>query len=146
VCEEHLPAARIECWEKRELGFHYVFSDQAALVFLDIECDLVTLGEGFEPGHGDGREMHEHILAVFLGDETIALTLVKPFNSPFSHSRTSLRKIPCPKPQVSTSLKGAILCDETDPKKDRAFDHTGKTDTASRETTMGQVNQRKGGN
>jgi len=45
-----------------------------------VERDALTLGERLEAGSLDRREVNEHVLAAFLGDETETLRLVEPLH------------------------------------------------------------------
>src|SRR2546422_2805118 len=49
------------------------------------ELDLVTLGQALEALGLDGAEVHEHVLAVFLGDKAIPLRIVEPLHASLSH-------------------------------------------------------------
>ena len=49
-------------------------------VGLDVERDLLALGEGAEAVADNAGEMYEHIVSAFVvGNEAIAFALVKPF-------------------------------------------------------------------
>src|SRR6185369_5574339 len=51
----------------------------------DVELDSLALGERLEAIALDGREVHEHVLAARLRDETKALRLVEPLHGATSH-------------------------------------------------------------
>src|SRR6266478_5746911 len=50
-----------------------------------LELDLVALGQALESGSLNGAEVHEHVLAVLLGDETEPLRIVEPLHATLSH-------------------------------------------------------------
>ncbi len=47
---------------------------------LDLELDLLTLGERLEPIHRDRGEVHEHVLAPLLLDEAVPLRVIEPLD------------------------------------------------------------------
>jgi hypothetical protein len=114
-----LPGRRLMGESSAGSGLGNVFSYQAAFVFLDIECDFLTFGKSLETGHGYGREMYEHVPSIFLGDEAVSLSLIEPFYSPFSHSRTSFQTVTHSLVSGLKFAKGKILSDKTD------LEHTG---------------------
>ena len=57
----------------------------ALLATADVELDALTLLEGLEALALDGREVHEHIIALFPGDEAIALLLIEKLHSALCH-------------------------------------------------------------
>src|SRR6266498_108672 len=59
------------------------------------ELDLVTLGQALEALGLDGAEVHEHVLAVFLGDKAIPLRIVEPFHASLSHLYLPLSSEAC---------------------------------------------------
>src|SRR3954471_2226414 len=52
---------------------------------LDLELDLLPLGEGLEAVHGDRGEVHEHVFATFLFDEAVSLGVIEPLHFPSGH-------------------------------------------------------------
>src|SRR5215204_1686639 len=52
---------------------------------LDLELDLLTLGERFEPIHCDRGEVDEDVLASLLFDETVPLRVIEPLHFPSGH-------------------------------------------------------------
>src|SRR5207249_12216049 len=67
------------------LGFADVRRLQPLRTARHVELERLALGERLEPLAGDGREMHEHVLALRLGDESKALRLVEPLHGATSH-------------------------------------------------------------
>src|SRR5260370_4322370 len=60
----------------------------------DLELDLVPLDDALETLSLDGAEMHEHVLAILLGDEAVPLCVVAPLHVTLSHlSATSLLRL-----------------------------------------------------
>src|SRR2546425_10883372 len=59
---------------------------QPFLASLHFELHDLTLGEGLEPVHLDGREVYEHVLAAFLFNEAVALGVIEPLHFSLSHS------------------------------------------------------------
>src|SRR5207247_10934307 len=51
----------------------------------DLELDLVPLDQALETLSLDGAEMHEHVLAILLGDEAVPLRIVEPLHVTLSH-------------------------------------------------------------
>src|SRR5215475_1877062 len=51
----------------------------------DLELDPIALGQALEALRLDGAEVHEDILAVFLGNESVALRIVEPLHAALSH-------------------------------------------------------------
>ena len=49
---------------------------------LDLELDLLPLGEGLEPVHRDRGEVDEHILTSLLFDEAVPLGVIEPLYFP----------------------------------------------------------------
>src|SRR5690349_7428191 len=73
-------------WAARRSGLADVRRLQPLGTAHDVELERFALGERLEPLAGDGREMHEHVLAaVRLGDEAKALRLVEPLHSATRH-------------------------------------------------------------
>src|SRR5215210_443130 len=56
---------------------------------LDLELDELSLGEGLETLHGDGGEMHEHILPTLLLNEAVPLGVIEPLDLPPGHQSVS---------------------------------------------------------
>src|SRR3979409_1297171 len=52
-----------------------------------LELDLVALRQALEALALDGVEVHEHILASLLGDETVALRIIEPLDRTLCHRR-----------------------------------------------------------
>src|SRR5262249_1056400 len=52
-----------------------------------LELNAVTLGQALEALSLDGAEVHEHVLAAFLGDESEALCVVEPLHCSLCHER-----------------------------------------------------------
>src|SRR5262245_5432861 len=50
-----------------------------------LELDLVTLGQALETRSLDGAEVHEHVLAALLRDETEPLRIVEPLHATLCH-------------------------------------------------------------
>src|SRR5215831_4746867 len=50
-----------------------------------LELDPITLGQALEARSLNGAEVHEHILATLLGDETEPLRIVEPLHAALSH-------------------------------------------------------------
>src|SRR5215470_16094860 len=50
-----------------------------------LALDPITLGQALEARSLDGAEVHEHILATLLGDETEPLRIVEPLHAALSH-------------------------------------------------------------
>src|SRR5262249_51710141 len=51
----------------------------------DLELDPVALDQALEALSLDGAEVHEHVLAVLLGDEAVPLRVVEPLHVTLSH-------------------------------------------------------------
>jgi hypothetical protein len=62
------------------------------LSLLYVKSNLVAFIERFETDRVDPGMMHEYIRTIFLLDEAITLTVIKPFNDSTSHSDTLLSK------------------------------------------------------
>src|SRR2546426_4431211 len=90
----------------RALGLANVCRLQSLRATRHIELEGLSLGESLEPLTGDGREMDEHVLALWLSDETKALRLVEPL-----HGATSHLKLLYPGPKTRTcrvSRRGGV--------------------------------------
>jgi len=73
----------------RPLGSSLDLADVGGLETLGapahLEFDLVALGQALETRSLNGAEVHEHVLAVLLGDETEPLRIVEPLHAALSH-------------------------------------------------------------
>src|SRR5690606_29790511 len=58
---------------------------EALLGLPDLELDLLALGERLEAFHVDRGEVHEHVLAVGLFNEAIALGIIEPLDLTSGH-------------------------------------------------------------
>src|SRR5215469_17763033 len=50
-----------------------------------LELDLIALGQALEALGLNGAEMHEHVVATLLSDETVALRIVEPLDCTLCH-------------------------------------------------------------
>src|SRR4029453_8114475 len=57
-----------------------------------LELNSIALGQALEALGLNGAEMHEHVLAILLRDETIPLRIVEPLHVTLSHLLTSFRE------------------------------------------------------
>src|SRR6516164_8100830 len=69
----------------------------------DVELDPLALGQGLESLALDRREMHEHVLAALLRDETEALRVVEPLHCTNRHFETPCFGDPRPPSMVRRS-------------------------------------------
>src|SRR5262245_11384626 len=76
---------RPHCFEAVPLGPANARGLQALRPTGDLELDALTFGQSLETLALDGREVHEHVLAAFLRDETKTLGLVEPLHGTTSH-------------------------------------------------------------
>src|SRR6185369_3816353 len=58
---------------------------RALLTGRDLELDPLTVAERLVAIHGDGREVHEHVLATVYGDEAVTFFTVEPLHRAFNH-------------------------------------------------------------
>src|SRR5690606_31133194 len=66
-------------------NFLHVRSLQALGSLHDVELDFLALGERPEARRLDRGEVHEHILAALLGDETEPLAIIEPLHGTLGH-------------------------------------------------------------
>src|SRR4051794_18456267 len=70
---------------RRSLDALHVGGVKSLRTRLDLELDLLPLGERLEAIHRDRGEVHEDILAPFLLDEAIPLGIIEPLYFPSGH-------------------------------------------------------------
>src|SRR5436190_18172914 len=70
---------------RRSLDALHVGGVESLRTRLDLELDLLTLGECLEPVHRDRGEVDEDILAALLLDEAIPLGVIEPLYFPSGH-------------------------------------------------------------
>src|SRR4051794_4168824 len=70
---------------RRSLDALHVGGVESLCARLDLELDLLTLGERLEPIHRDRGEVHEDIFAPLLLDEAIPLGVIEPLYFPSGH-------------------------------------------------------------
>src|SRR5215472_15242202 len=74
-----------------------------------LELDPVTLGQTLESGSLNGAEVHEHILATLLRDETEPLRIVEPLHAALSHLYLPLSREACASVMPHHHGGGALL-------------------------------------
>src|SRR5215470_11173041 len=74
-----------------------------------LELDPVTLGQTLESGSLNGAEVHEHVLATLLRDETEPLRIVEPLHAALSHLYLPLSREACASVMPHHHGGGALL-------------------------------------
>src|SRR5262244_2809585 len=74
-----------------------------------LELDPITLGQALEARSLNGAEVHEHILATLLGDETEPLRIVEPLHAALSHLYLPLSREACASVMPHHHGGGALL-------------------------------------
>src|SRR5688500_1649269 len=67
-------------------GALHVGGVQPLVTGLNLELDFLPFGECLEAVHRDGGEMHEHVVATFLLNETVALGVIEPLHFSLGHA------------------------------------------------------------
>jgi len=84
------------------------------LTLLYVKGNSITFVKSLKSGRIDSGMMNKHIRSIFLFNETVAFTAVKPFYNASSHSDTLLSKNSHgSKLQVATLANGFFLKNET---------------------------------
>src|SRR2546421_11895724 len=69
----------------RALDAHDVGGVEPFIPLLHVELHHLTFGERLETVHLNRREMHEHVFAAFLLNETISLGVIEPLHLSLDH-------------------------------------------------------------
>jgi len=64
----------------QSLQFHHVGCLRSTVALRDFEFNRLTFFQGFEAVALDRREVNEHVVAFFYGNEAVAFLCVKPLN------------------------------------------------------------------
>jgi len=100
----------------RFLVYSDIYRRRTFLSLLDVKSNPITFVKSFEPGRIDSGMMNKYIRSVFLFNETVAFTAVKPFYNAISHRDTLLsNNSHGSKLQVATLTNGFFLKRETGP-------------------------------